>query len=822
MRHRVLRASFLPALASLACVVRPAVATDMCVDTPAGLYGALLLSSVAEQPDDDVTIKLVRGVYNWSGPSDGRAHIVPVNRLRVLGGYSADCSSRVTDPNNTVIVGGGALQFTIASTGDEVVVEGVRINRAAQFNVGGLREIGGRECETRGQRVTLRRTIVDFTGTPVIDSTRVYLNATCHDLRVENNLFIGGYGNFIVGGSDDDDMSAVIANNTIVGAATTGLTLSKSGDRAFPFQLHNNVLWNNGGLGLEDHTCCQPVTIIAHNNTWDGNGAPLLISSGNASVDPQLTSSHRLVEPSSPAINSGNNALPGGVPSTDLAGGPRVVGSTIDRGAYESAVDDAFTLTVTNANDSGTGSLRQAIISANATAGLNRITFNVPLSAGQCLVLTPASAYPDITDSLVIDGWTQPGASPNTREDGDDATICVRIVRLTTPRFTLLRVPATAAAATRLIVQGVVFGGHSTAIELAGGSNHIVSGSHFGTAVGTFYPSNSRGIRVAAPGVLIGGIDPAARNVLAGNTAAAIDLAGSGASVRNNYIGTSRDGLTTSSGLQNERGVQFTDGAVDNLVTDNVISGNDVGVHLYPTAGAGNRIAANRIGLPAPSLCGAVPPLPPCNTGTGNRVGVMLAGSAGSLASANTIALNLQQGLIVYSVAGAPGWYHRVTGNTFRSNGALGIDLIDEGSGAGVNPNGSGSAGSGANRNQNHPVPGFAGGGRRQGRVEGTLQSANGNYRIEMFSSTSCDASGHGEGQTYHGHANVQTVLGGASFSLPIGEPGGSVLGGRAITLTAIKSDGNTSEFSSCATYVCDQIFAQGFDNSVADRCPQP
>ncbi len=336
MRRSVRLAFCALAFATFAAASLRVHATDFCVDTPAELYGALLASAVAEQPDDDVTIKLVRGVYNWSGPSDGNAYIVPVNRLRVLGGYDADCSSRVIDANNTVVNGGGALQFTIASTGDDVVVEGMRFQRPARVDIGGLLELGGRECEARGRTVSLRRTIVDFTGTPVIDATRVRLSGICHDLRVENNLIIGGYGNFFVGGSDDDDMRAVIANNTIVGAATTGLTLSKGGGLPYPYSLYNNIFWANGGLGLEDHTCCQPVTIVAFNNSWGGNGAPLAVDSGNSATDPQLDSNRRPIEPASPAINSGNNAIPGGAPTSDLDGGPRIVGSTIDRGAYES------------------------------------------------------------------------------------------------------------------------------------------------------------------------------------------------------------------------------------------------------------------------------------------------------------------------------------------------------------------------------------------------------------------------------------------------------------------------------------------------------
>jgi hypothetical protein len=581
---------------------------------------------------------------------------------------------------------------------------------------------------------------------------------------------------------------------------------------------NNNIFWNNGGLGLEDNINGDPVSVVAYNNTWDGNGAPLLIGSGNSTTNPQLDANRRPVEPSSPAINSGSNAVPGGMPSSDLDGGPRLIGSTIDRGAYESAIDNAFTLTVTNANDSGAGSLRQAILSANATAGFNRIEFAVPTSAGQCVLLQPASPYPDITDALLIDGFSQPGASRNTLDDGDNATICVRIARLAAPASSALRVPASAAASVVLSVEGVAFGGFFEAIRLEGGSGHRITGSHFGPGIGQLFPPNRYGVRVDAPGVTIGGIGPESRNVFAGNDSAAIELTDAGAIVRNNYIGTSRDGASTSSGLANLYGIIVQLGATDALVTDNVISGNDIGVNLLGSAGAGNVVSENRIGLSAPFLCG-VPPLPACSTGMGNRIGVGSQGVSNLRISGNTIANNTEQGLLMRGNSGLS-WYNRVSANRIYANGALGFDRVFGTEPQGPDANGDGQPTQGVNRGQNHPVIAAAGGGRRRGAVSGTLLSSNGVYRVEMFSSPTCDASGHGEGQTYHGHANVQTVLGGASFSLPIGEPGGTLLDGRAISLIAIKADGNTSEFSACATYACDQIFAHGVDGSVAETCP--
>lgn len=71
--------------------------------------------------------------------------------------------------------------------------------------------------------------------------------------------------------------------------------------------------------------------------------------------------------------------------------------------------------TVTNTLDNGTGSMRQAIIDANANAnstGPDQITFNIdPSLAGGNGAFTIAlqTALPQVTDNVVIDGITQTG-----------------------------------------------------------------------------------------------------------------------------------------------------------------------------------------------------------------------------------------------------------------------------------------------------------------------------------------------------------------------------------------------------------------------------
>src|SRR5437773_6104466 len=70
----------------------------------------------------------------------------------------------------------------------------------------------------------------------------------------------------------------------------------------------------------------------------------------------------------------------------------------------------ASTFIVFNTNDGGAGSLRQAIISANANPGVDTIKFNLPPAAS---TISPGSGLPAITDPVIIDGYSQIGTSPN-------------------------------------------------------------------------------------------------------------------------------------------------------------------------------------------------------------------------------------------------------------------------------------------------------------------------------------------------------------------------------------------------------------------------
>src|SRR5262245_15297541 len=83
------------------------------------------------------------------------------------------------------------------------------------------------------------------------------------------------------------------------------------------------------------------------------------------------------------------------------------------------------TFTVINTLDSGAGSLRQAILGANAAPGADLIDFQIP-GAG-VHTISPTSTLPAITDTVTIDGYTQPGAAANTLAVGDNAILQIEL-----------------------------------------------------------------------------------------------------------------------------------------------------------------------------------------------------------------------------------------------------------------------------------------------------------------------------------------------------------------------------------------------------------
>ena len=420
---------------------------------------------------------------------------------------------------------------------------------------------------------------------------------------------------------------------------------------------------------------------------------------------------------------------------------------------------------VTNTNQSGAGSLRQAILDANAHLGHDLIHFNIP-GTGVRQIL--AINLPTITDPVTIDGTTQPGWAVDR------------------PIVMLSGVEAPAGAnglvigAGDSVVRALIISGYTgSGLVLQGGDLNVVEGNWLGTGpTGTTALGNGNGILVSSSGNTIGG------NVISGNTnGVQIGLGALGNAVHANLIGTDFSGTLDVGNTEAGVLILGEGNAIGgpNTAARNVISGNDeAGVRLTGGASA-NTVAGNFIGT---DRSGANP----LANGIGVQVGVNVDGTASTntiggftAAASNQIAFNTTIGVVV----GQSSSDNAIVGNSIHDNGTLGIDLL----GNGVTPNDPGDTDEGANKLTNFPVLTAVTGG-----VQGTLNSIpDATFRIEFFGNTACDASGNGEGATFLGATAVATDGAGNATILLF-----AATAGQIVTATATDSSNNTSEFSTC------------------------
>jgi hypothetical protein len=463
---------------------------------------------------------------------------------------------------------------------------------------------------------------------------------------------------------------------------------------------------------------------------------------------------------------------------------------------------------VVNPNASGAGSLRQFLINANglANAGLFQSGFapgtehalfmisngtgapglraSLNYFTGGVARIALTAALPKITESLVLDAQRQPGwiSSPVVAVDGTAAGAGSNGIEILAPGCE---------------VRGFALGGFGGSGVVISGAGGIVSGNWIGLdPTGTAALANHvDGLQVGADGVIVGGSTAQTRNVVSGNGANGIRVLSttSGGSLRGNYVGTNAAG---SSGIPNGSLVPASAGLEvdgDNLTIGgsgagdgNVVSGNTgVGVRM---SGFANRFVGNTIGMDASRS------LALGNTGHGLLVsggfgGSNLAIGGVNAGEGNLIAHNGGAGVAFDPAAGNG---NMVLGNAIGTNGALGIDLGNDG----ITANDPLDADTGANDLQNFPVLTLVRTGGTTLRVQGTLASEpNSSFRLEYFASATGDPSGNGEGERYLGSTDVASDgAGSAPFDTTFAA---NVAIGEAVTVTATSLDfSNTSEFS--------------------------
>ena len=227
---------------------------------------------------------------------------------------------------------------------------------------------------------------------------------------------------------------------------------------------------------------------------------------------------------------------------------------------------------VTSTADSGAGSLRDAIATANGscTPGL-AIKFSISGPGGPPYTIQPASALPPITCSgLLIDGLSQPGSSANTKPalSGDNANLQVILNGSGCTSCNGFTVSGT----TDVTIRGFAIRSFQGAGIEVDSNNTRIYGSYIGTDPGGMTSlGNGTGVHVSTGYAVIGSASAADHVLITGNGIGVHSV--SGAVIDNIQVGGRRDG---SPGFGNSgRGVFFnSSNSTSNSVNASRVLGN--------------------------------------------------------------------------------------------------------------------------------------------------------------------------------------------------------------------------------------------------------
>ena len=198
--------------------------------------------------------------------------------------------------------------------------------------------------------------------------------------------------------------------------------------------------------------------------------------------------------------------------ATSLGGAGPTIGVATPRGVAGGSRSLLATITVNTAGDpaspvTGMISLRQAIQLTNGTLspssldpatvsalisgtpngpGPDTIAFSIPVSGPLLQSIAPTSPLPVITHPVIIDGYTQPGSSPNTLDSGDNAVINIELNGNGAGNGAGLMISAGNSTVRGLAINH--FGGSGIVLTSAGGD----------TIQGNFIGTNNQGTAVAA------------------------------------------------------------------------------------------------------------------------------------------------------------------------------------------------------------------------------------------------------------------------------------------------------------------------------------
>lgn len=635
-------------------------------------------------------------------------------------------------------------------------------------------------------------------------------------ITINNNLISGNNSGININPWDNID-DITISNNKIGTnyAGTSGIGNSKgietSQDAATNINFTNNTIAFNeyglyywctaeNGRASQNSIFCNTTKGIHLCSSANSSILPPIISTANTSQIAGTAAANTSVE-----IFISENSACGTAPCqgetylgtamTDLNGDWNIVGSfpadteitaiTISTTGNTSIFADCVTtisvpnscqaingttILVTNTNDSGAGSLRQAIECANADVNLDNIHFNISGNGPYTIQLV--TELPDITDvGVVIDGATQPNWSMgDIILDGTNISDSFtrglyyradygEVYGLYLTNFSHAIYLGASNCRVGAMMKGNVINSVDVGISVLY-DNTIVQANRIGTD-----PTGMTAIPIANNGISVNHFDGINNTQILNNLISACGDAnyegginvgidsGYDIIIQDNYIGTNATGTAA---LANVNGIRIAHQSSNVNITNNLIGGfTDNGVSFVSNGDAfkvqNATISGNTVGT---DITGTVQ----LTTGT---FGLNVSGKN----------LVIENNLVAFaSIDGIQtdgDFNNRISQNTIFCNAINGIDL---------------------NTSAVTGPPQITSGSTTQ--IEGTVIA---NATVEVFMNDNTDCAGLPcQGKTYLGSTTANNS---GIWILT-----GSFVGGASVTATATSTANNSSEFSECFT----------------------
>jgi hypothetical protein len=261
---------------------------------------------------------------------------------------------------------------------------------------------------------------------------------------------------------------------------------------------------------------------------------------------------------------------------------------------------------VTNTQDSGTGTLRQAILDANLHAGPDSIAFAIPSTdAGYqsslgVWTIKPTSPLPDIlNDGTLINGLSQAAFAGDTNPAGPEIEIDGSLAGSSADGLRILSYWNNVWGITINRFKG-------NGISLLGAGGNIIIRSHIGVTpdAKAKAPNQSAGIRISQSVLnFIGFFDTTSANTIGGNTGSGIAISGANSRFNVALVNCIGTNLLHTANLGNGGdGISFSDSANDNAVTGYafpmhvvVMNNGLAGIHVDGASTVRNLLAAGCI-----------------------------------------------------------------------------------------------------------------------------------------------------------------------------------------------------------------------------------